>query len=53
MLRWAVHMIELLVLKDCKEKGRDHEPRCSAVADQSAVDVPTESDLLGPKGAPH
>ena len=48
-----MHMIELLVLEDCEGKGRDHEPRRSAFADQSAVDVPTESDLLGPTGAPH
>ena len=53
MLRWAVHMIELLVLEDCEGKGRDHEPRRSAFAGQSAVDVPTESDLPGPKRASH
>jgi len=46
-------VIELLVLKDCKEKGRAHQPRCSAFADHSAVDVPTEGDLPGPSRAPH
>ena len=53
MLRWAVHMIEPLALEDCEQAGCAHERRRTAFADQPAVDVPTESDLLGPAGAPH
>ena len=53
MLRRDVQVIELLVLEGCEGKGRDHEPRRSAFAGESAVDVPTESDLRGPAGAPH
>lgn len=44
-------MIELLVLEDGEQEGRDREPRKSAVADHPAEHVTTEIDLLGPTAA--